>query len=139
MEEPAPDVIERLIEAMNGRDADAVAACVAEDYRSEAPAHPTRSFTGREQVRRNWRVMFENTPDLSARFPAVTVDGDTVWAEWEIDGTQTDGSELEMRGVAIWEVEEDLLRWGRIYLEPVEYGEDQTWAEFYDVGDETGD
>ena len=134
MSSTVPDVIDRLVAAMNDHDAAGVAACMAEEYRSEAPVHPERSFTGRSQVRANWRAAFETAPDLEAELTNTTVeDGETVWAEWRLRGTQTDGAELNMCGVAIWGVEDDLIQWGRIYLEPVQPGGDESWAEFFET------
>ncbi|WP_336364688.1 nuclear transport factor 2 family protein [Halalkalicoccus salilacus] len=124
-------LIERIVEAENSQDADQVAALVAEDYRSETPIHPERNFTGREQVRQNWQAVFENTSDFNAELLRWTVNGDTLWTEWHLTGTQTDGTELDMRGVGIWGVEDGLLQWGRIYMEPVTETGDVTWEEFY--------
>lgn len=126
-------LIERIVEAENSQDADQVAALVAEDYRSETPIHPERNFTGREQVRQNWQTVFENTSDFNAELLRSTVNGDTIWTEWHLTGTQADGTELDMRSVAIWGVEDGLLQWGRIYMEPVKQTEDVTWEEFYTV------
>lgn len=125
------DVIERMVEAENSHDADRVAELVAEDYRSETPTHPERNFTGREQVRQNWKAVFESTPDLEAELLRSSVDGGTAWTEWHLTGTQTDGTELDMRGVGIFGVEDGLVQWGRIYMEPVQKGGDVTWEEFY--------
>lgn len=137
MRSTVPDVIDQLVAAMNDHDADEVAACMAEDYRSEAPVHPERSFVGRSRVRENWRVAFEGTPDLEAELTNTTVeDGGTVWAEWRLRGTQTDGSKLNVCGVAIWGVEAGLIQWGRIYLEPVQPGGHESWASFFET-DET--
>lgn len=47
-------VMERLLQAMNGHNLDAVVACFALDYLNETPAHLARGFRGNEQVRRNW-------------------------------------------------------------------------------------
>lgn len=127
------ELIERIVEAENSHDADRVAELVATDYRSETPTHPERNFTGREQVRENWRAVFESTPDFEADLMRWAVDGDTLWTEWHLSGTRTDGTDLELRGVAIWGVEDGLLQWGRIYTEPVERAEDVTWEEFYRV------
>ena len=127
------ELIERIVAAENSHDADEVAALVAEDYRSETPNHPERNFTGREQVRENWRAVFESTPDLDVELLRSAVDGNTIWTEWHMTGTQTDGTELDMRGVGIWGVEDGLLQWGRIYMEPVEQTTDVTWQEFYSV------
>jgi ketosteroid isomerase-like protein len=131
------ELIKRIIEAKNSHEAEQVAALVAEDYRSETPTHPDRGFMGRDQVRRNWQAVFENTPDLDAELLRSTVDGDTLWTEWRLSGTQIDGAELDLRGVAIWGVEDGLLQWGRIYMEPVEKAPDKTWEEFYTVEGES--
>ena len=42
-------LIDRLVRATNNHDVDAVAACVAQDYKNETPAHPARDFCGRDQ------------------------------------------------------------------------------------------
>ena len=59
-------VLARLERAANAHDVDALVACFAPDYRNDTPVHPERSFTGREQVRRNWEQIFAFIP-ISAR------------------------------------------------------------------------
>jgi len=113
-------VVERLLEAINAHDLEAMVACFADDYVNEWPAHPQRGFRGSEQVRRNWSQIFAGVPDLRARLPRIAVDSDTVWAEWDISGTRRDGVAHLMRGVSIFGVTEDRLAWVRFYLEPVE-------------------
>jgi ketosteroid isomerase-like protein len=113
-------VVEQLLEAMNAHDLEAMVACFADDYANEWPAHPQRGFRGREQVRRNWSQIFAGVPNLQARLPRMTVDGDTVWTEWDISGTRRDGAAFLMRGVAIFGVADGRLAWVRFYLEPVE-------------------
>lgn len=61
-----PAVLERLLDATNAHDLDALTDCFAVDYANETPAHPDRSFTVREQVRRNWTQIFTGVPDLKA-------------------------------------------------------------------------
>ena len=56
--------VDRLIEATNGHDVDAMMECFRQDYRSEQPLHPEAGFSGREQVGENWALMFEEVPDL---------------------------------------------------------------------------
>ena len=113
-------VVERLLAAINAHDLEAMVACFADDYVNEWPAHPQRGFHGGEQVRRNWSQIFAGVPDLRARLPRMVVDGDTVWAEWDIAGTRRDGAAHLMRGVSIFGVAEGSLAWVRFYLEPVE-------------------
>jgi hypothetical protein len=114
-------VVERLIAAVNARDVEAIAACFAEDYVLEAPTHPARSFRGKEQVRRNWTAIFGAVPDLRARLVAQAVAGERVWTEWEMIGTRRDGGGHDMRGVFIFDVRDELVRAGRMYLEPVDH------------------
>lgn len=125
------ELIDRIVEAENSYDADRVAELVAEDYRSETPLHPDRDFTGREQVRRNWQAVFESVADLDVELLRSAVDGNTIWLELHMTGTQADGTDLDMRGVAIWGVEDGLLQWGRLYNEPVQRSEDVTWEELF--------
>jgi ketosteroid isomerase-like protein len=113
-------MVERLREATNNHDADGVAACFTPDYRSETPAHPARSFTGRDQVRRNQERIFTFVPDLRVELLRSTVNGDTVWTEWEHRGTRKDGSPHHMCGTVIFGMRGGLACWGRFYLEPVE-------------------
>ncbi|HUR51246.1 MAG TPA: nuclear transport factor 2 family protein [Mycobacteriales bacterium] len=113
-------VTERLLEAMNAHDAERFAACFAEDYRSEQPAHPARAFSGREQVRQNWRAVFSGVPDLAATVLAWAPGPGTELSEWQWSGTHVDGSPFEMRGAMVLGVEDGQVRWGRLYMEPVE-------------------
>ena len=118
----AAGVLARLERATNAHDVNAVVACFALDYRNDTPAHPERSFTGREQVRRNWEQIFAAIPDITARVLRSAVNGDEAWSEWEHRGTRRDGSAHVMRGVVIFGVDGGLLAWARFYLEPVQEG-----------------
>jgi ketosteroid isomerase-like protein len=115
-------VLARLERATNAHDVDAVVACFAPDYRNDTPAHPERSFTGRDQVRRNWEQIFTAVPDLTATVLRSAVNGGEVWSEWEHRGTRRDGSGHVMRGVVIFGLASGLLVWARFYLEPVQEG-----------------
>ena len=115
-------LVARLCAATNARDIDAVVSCFAPDYRNETPVHPERGFVGAEQVRRNWSQIFAAVPDLTTEVTRVSVDGDTVWSEWEHRGTRPDGSPHLMRGVIIFGVRDAQASWARFYLEPVGAG-----------------
>ncbi len=113
-------MVERLQRATNDHDLDALVACFAPDYRNETPAHPERGFTGQERVRKNWTQIFGAILDLTADVLRYTVDGDTVWTEWEHRGTRPDGTAHIMRGVVIFGVADGVAAWARFYLEPVQ-------------------
>jgi hypothetical protein len=115
-------IVQRLRQATNDHDLDALAGCFAVNYRNETPAHPERSFAGRDQVRKNWTQIFAAVPDVHAEVLRCVEDGDTVWSEWEHRGTRPDGSAHVMRGVVIFGVEGGLASWARFYLEPVQDG-----------------
>jgi ketosteroid isomerase-like protein len=114
-----PAVLKRLLDATNAHDLDALTDCFAVDYANETPAHPDRSFTGREQVRRNWTQIFGGVPDLKATLIRWAGDGETLWAEWRHLGTRRDGTPHELAGVTVIGVRDDRIQWASFYLEPV--------------------
>ena len=118
----AAELTDRLLDATNRRDLEALVGCFAPDFTNETPVHPARSFTGRDQVRRNWAQIFAAVPDLRSRIIRRVVDGDTVWTEWEMAGTRRDGSAHLMRGVGIFGAKDGVFGWIRFYMEPVEDG-----------------
>ena len=131
-----PRVIRDLHEAMTAHDPEALAACFAVGYRNETPVHPSRSFTGREQVRANWRRILGEVPDLVAdlvrwtRGPARSEPA--VWTEWEWTGHRSDGIPFCMRGVTVFGIGPDdaasddspaggdVIHWARFYMEPAD-------------------
>lgn len=114
------EVINRLVSALNAHDLDASAALFDADYRSSQPTHPGRTFTGREQMRANWAAMFAGIPDFRAELLCSVDDGQTTWSEWHWSGTRTEGQAFEMRGVTLFEIVDDVIVAGRLYLEDVE-------------------
>ena len=114
------DVIDRLAVAMNAHDLGAVAGLIHEDYRSEQQAHPGRAFTGRAQMLANWEAMLGGIPDFHAEICRSVQDGQVTWTEWRWSGTRSDGHSFEMRGVTLFEVADDQIVAGRLYMEDVE-------------------
>lgn len=115
-------VIERMRDAINAHDLDTLAECFAPDYASEFPAHPDRAFRGTEPMRKNWTQIFAGAPDIAATLLHCTVDGETVWAEWEWRGTRANSVPFAMCGVTIQGVRDDQIVWARLYMEPVQEG-----------------
>ena len=110
----------KLKDALNTHGLEAFVACFDENYYSEQPVHPDRTFQGREQVRKNWASNFEEMSDFSAHLVRHAINNDSIWSEWEWQGTRRDNSKLFMRGVIIMGVQEGKIIWGRLYVEPVE-------------------
>jgi ketosteroid isomerase-like protein len=116
----AAPLARRLEAAMNAHDLEALVDCFADDYRNETPAHPSRGFVGREQVRANWVQILGSVPDLRAVLVRASCDGDREWAEWDWSGTRPDGAAVAMRGVTITGVADGRATWARFYMEPVD-------------------
>ena len=124
MESPSPlSAIERLRDAINAHDLDALATCFAPDFHSLFPAHPDRTFQGHAQMRANWTQIFGGVPDIHVTLVRTAVDGETTWAEWEWRGTRSDGGPFHQRGVSVQGVRDGRIAWVRLYLEPVEEGQ----------------
>jgi ketosteroid isomerase-like protein len=112
--------VERLCDAMSRHDPEGMAATMAPDYRSDQPVHPNRHFVGNQQVVANWTEMFRGVPDMAVEVVAEATEGTTSFAELSCTGHHTDGSDFDFRGVIVAGVEDGLIRWMRLYLEPVE-------------------
>ena len=113
-------LVARIVEATNAHNVDEIVSCFADDYANETPAHPLRSFRGRDQVRHNWERILAAVPDLHVAVIASVVTGNTAWTEWEHRGTRPDGSALLMRGVMIFTAANGLITGLRFYMEEVE-------------------
>ncbi len=124
-----PPALLALRAAICAHDLDALCACFARDYRNETPAHPARSFRGREQVRRNWTTILASVPDLAAELVRWSGGADEpLWAEWNWTGTRPDGVPVHLAGVTVLGFDADGegagnqqdIRWARFYMEPVD-------------------
>jgi ketosteroid isomerase-like protein len=113
-------MVDRLVAATNAHDLDALVDCFAPDYVNETPAHPSRGFQGREQVRANWTQIFAGVADLRAEVVRRSVDGDLAWVEWDMRGTRRDGSPHAMAGVTVFRVADGRAARASFYLEPVD-------------------
>lgn len=113
-------VIDRLLAAMNDHDLDRMVALFHPDYDSRQPAHPGRAFIGLAQVRANWAAMFRGLPDFRAEVLRYVQDGELSWCEWAWYGTRLDRTSFEVRGVTLFEIRDELIVAGTLYVEEVE-------------------
>ena len=114
-------IVDTMLSVMNAHDVDGLVSMFAPDYRSQQPAHPSRAFTGRDQVRENWSGVFSGVPDFRPQLVrTTTADDGTEVSEWHWSGTHADGSLFEMRGVTVLGIENERIAWGRLYMEPLE-------------------
>jgi ketosteroid isomerase-like protein len=114
------ECMQHVQQAINAHDLDALTACFDADYDSQFPAHPDRAFRGHTQMRNNWSQILSAVPDIQATLIRSAENGDTVWSEWEWQGTRLDGASFLQRGVTIQGVSQGLIIWARLYLELVQ-------------------
>ncbi len=110
-------ILARYRDAMNAHDLRAVVDCFDRDYESVQPLNPDRDFRGRETVRERWSAILSEVADFRVELLRSAVAGDEEWGEWRWQGTRTDGSALDVRGVTIVGVRDGRIAWGRFYLE----------------------
>ncbi len=108
-------VVSRFVEAANRHDVDGIYACVHPHFDSIQPCFPSRNFTGAEQVRKNWRAIFEAEPVFRLSVLRSARSGDTVWVE--LHGA---GNAAQVAGIFILGIEDERIRWARVYSGPVE-------------------
>ena len=113
-------VMDRLTAAQNAHDLEAMLACFHQDYCSEQPLFPARTFQGIDQVRANWSALLEGIPDFRAETLRSASDGDIVFAEIHWTGTKADGTAFDERGVLIMGIRDDRIAWGRLYVDEVQ-------------------
>jgi limonene-1,2-epoxide hydrolase len=117
-------VVQRIQRAVNEHDLDALGECFDLDYQSEQPMRPDHAFRGREQMRKNWTQIFGAVPDIHAEVLRCAVDGDTIWTEWDLQGTQRDGSPWHSVMITIAGVQHDQVAWMRLFMDVVRTGDD---------------
>jgi hypothetical protein len=110
----------KLKDAFASHDMESLIDCFDGNYISEQPVHPNRFFRGADTVKDNWTSNFNEMPDFTARLLNYSVNENTIWAEWEWQGTRQDSSVLHMTGVTIFGIENGKISWGRLYMEPIE-------------------
>jgi len=114
-------VVDRMVDAINEHDLERLVECFAPSFSNLWPAHPARSFTGRDGVRRTWETIFQAHPDIQVTLTTRAHSGDETWGEWEFKAEQGDGSPtFWQRGVIIVVVDSELIVQSRFYMEPVE-------------------
>jgi ketosteroid isomerase-like protein len=114
------DIIDRMLQALNDHDLEGAAGLIHENYRSEQPLHPQMAFVGRARMRANWEAMFAGIPDFKAELCRSVTDGDWTWSEWHWTGTSIEGKPLDSRGVTLFQIRDDQIVAGRLYMEDVD-------------------
>ena len=106
------DVLERMLDAFNRHDLDAIMSLFADDCVFESPRGPDswgRRFVGAQQVRDGLGARFTGIPDVHYGQGRHFVAGERGASEWTLTGTTTDGERLEVRGCDLWTFEGDKI------------------------------
>jgi ketosteroid isomerase-like protein len=99
------EVLQRVFDAFNRHDLDAILACFAEECTFDSPRGPDpwgQRFGGRDEVRRGLQARFEGMPDVRYDDGEHFACGSRGVSEWTIRGTTVAGDAVEVRGCDLW-------------------------------------
>lgn len=97
MNEPTIEMLERLLDAFNAHDLDAVMSFFVDDCVLEMPRGPDpwgRRFEGRDRVREGLADRFAGIPDVHYGEHRHWVSGSRGCSEWLLTGTTTEGRKI---------------------------------------------
>lgn len=100
------ETLERILDAFNRHDLDAIMEYFAEDCSFDFPRGPEpwgQRFIGKDQVREALAGRFKGIPDVHYGDDRHRVAGDMGVSEWTLTGTTTSGVCLKVRGCDLWE------------------------------------
>ena len=117
------ETLQRLLDAFNAHDLDAVMSFFADDAVLEMPRGPDpwgRRLQGREEVRSGLASRFAGLPDVHYGEDRHWVSGDRGCSEWLLTGTTTKGERIEVRGCDLFEFKDDKIARKDSYWKRVE-------------------
>jgi len=100
------ETLERILEAFNRHDRDAIMEYFSDDCFFDFPRGPEpwgHRFIGKDQVREALAGRFKGIPDVHYGDDRHWVAGDRGVSEWTLTGTTTSGVSLKVRGCDLWE------------------------------------
>jgi len=103
-------LLERMLDAFNRHDLEAIMSMFSEDCVFESPRGPEpwgRRFVGKAEVGDGLGARFRGIPDVSYEDGGHFVAGDRGASEWTLTGTTVDGESLRVRGCDLWTFDGD--------------------------------
>ena len=100
-----PELLDRLVDAFNARDADRVMSFFADDcefYASRGRDPAGERFVGKQAVGDAFRGRFAAVPDIRFSDGEHWIMGDKVMSKWRVTGTLPNGERLDCRGCDLW-------------------------------------
>jgi hypothetical protein len=101
------NILERLLDAYNRHDADAVASFFTDDAVFVAPAGSGpdgKHFIGSEEIRAATIARFESSPDVHWEPESHIVTPTRGASSWVVSWTTSDGSRVEKRGCDLFDI-----------------------------------
>jgi ketosteroid isomerase-like protein len=102
------ETLQRLLDAFNAHDLDAVMSFFADDCVLEMPRGPEpwgRRLQGRDGVREGLASRFAGIPDVHYGEDRHWMSGNRGRSEWLLTGTTVDGERIAVRGCDLFEFE----------------------------------
>ena len=93
--------LQSFADAFNAHDLNAVMAHMTDDCVFEASAGPDANgekFSGQEQVRKAFEIVFKTYPNAHWGKPKHFISGNRGFSEWVFTGTKADGTKVEVTG-----------------------------------------
>jgi ketosteroid isomerase-like protein len=106
------ETLERVVDAFNAHDLDAVMSFFADDPVLELPRGPHpwgQRFEGLEEVRAGLASRFAGIPDVHYGEDRHWVSGNRGCSKWLLTGTTVQGVRIEVRGCDLWEFDGDKI------------------------------
>jgi len=103
-------VLERMLDAFNRHDLEAIMSMFTEDCVFESPRGPDpwgRRFVGKSEVGDGLGARFRGVPDVRYEDGGHFVAGDRGASEWTLTGTTVEGETVRVRGCDLWTFDGD--------------------------------
>ncbi len=126
----ARQTFDRLTDAVNAHDLEAVAACYGADV---VLVSPDGTFTGRDEAVSTFRQFLETFPDMQVTSWSTVTSGDLVADEWTLTATNTGpiatpdgqpipatGRAVTLRGADVGVIEHGVITSHRLYWDQLE-------------------
>ena len=100
------ETMEKVLEAFNRHDLDAIMEYFTDDCSFDFPKGPEpwgQRFTGKDQVREGLAGRFKGIPDVHYSNDRHFISGNRGASEWLLTGTTTAGIPIKVQGCDLWE------------------------------------
>jgi len=119
-------VVEKIFEAMNRHDQEAILSHYSDDVKVVMPSGRTAD---KEKLRKEIPIGCLASPDLKVRIDRMVSQGDTVWVEFTITGTQTEdwygipatNKKFEYPSVDIYDFEAGKIKLLKVYFDRLRF------------------